>query len=215
MVTALGANLLLAAIIIATRGAGISGTSLALDVTARMAFLWFWAAYTGGALSTLFGPAFLPLKRLGRELGLAFAAALLVHLALVAWRCWIGAAPSIDVFVFFGPVAALTFILALLSFGNLHTILGAKAWQLLRTIGMNVIFYAFLKDFMQDPLHWDTASCWISPLRRNGHRGSSDTARCMGHAPARNKLQLALSAPRSPLTLKRTRRHELASKSPA
>lgn len=156
MVTALGANLLLAAIIIATRGAGISGTSLALDVTARMAFLWFWAAYTGGALSTLFGPAFLPLKRLGRELGLAFAAALLVHLALVAWRCWIGAAPSIDVFVFFGPVAALTFILALLSFGNLHTILGAKAWQLLRTIGMNVILYAFLKDFMQDPLHGGT-----------------------------------------------------------
>lgn len=153
MRTALGANLLLAAIIIAIFGAGVKGTSLALDITARAAFLWFLAAYTGGALTTLFGPTFLPLKQLGRELGLAFAAALLVHLALVAWRCWIGAVPSIDVFVFFGPVAALTFILAFLSFGNLHSILGSRAWQLLRTIGMNVILYAFLKDFMQDPLH--------------------------------------------------------------
>jgi hypothetical protein len=153
MGTAAGANLLLATIIIVAFGAGSRGTSLALDVTARAAFLWFWAAYTGGALSTLFGPAFLPLKRLGRELGLAFAAALLVHLTLVAWRCWIGAAPPIGVFIFFGPVAALTFILALLSFGNLHTILGPKGWQLLRTIGMNVILYAFLKDFMQDPSH--------------------------------------------------------------
>jgi hypothetical protein len=36
---------------------------------------------------------------------------------------------------------------------QLHTILGPKGWQLLRTIGMNVILYAFLKDFMQDPSH--------------------------------------------------------------
>ena len=104
-------------------------------------------------MPTLFGAAFLPLKQLGRELGLAFAAALLVHLALVSWLCWIGSAPSVHVFVFFGPVAALTFILALLSFGKLHTTLGPKPWRLLRTIGMNVILYAFLTDFMQDPLH--------------------------------------------------------------
>ena len=153
MGTALGANLFLATIILATSGSGAHGTSRALAATARVAFLWFWAAYAGGALTTLFGAAFLPLKQLGRELGLAFAAALLVHLALVSWLCWIGSAPPIGVFVFFGPVAALTFILALLSFGNLHTMLGPKLWRLLRTIGMNVILYAFLKDFMQDPLH--------------------------------------------------------------
>jgi hypothetical protein len=139
MGTALGANLFLAAIILATSGSGVHGTSLALDATARVAFLWFWAAYAGGALPILFGAAFLPLKQLGRELGLAFAAALLVHLALVSWLCWIGAAPPIGVFVFFGPVAALTFILALLSFGNLHRILGPKPWRLLRTIGMNAL----------------------------------------------------------------------------
>jgi hypothetical protein len=153
MGTALAANLFLAAIILATRGSDDHGTSLALFATGRGAFLWFWAAYTGGALTTLFGATFLPLKQLGRELGLAFAAALLVHLALVSWLCWIGAAPPIGVFIFFGPVAVVTFVLALLSFGNLHTILGQKPWRLLRTIGMNVILYAFLKDFMQDPLH--------------------------------------------------------------
>jgi hypothetical protein len=153
MGTALGANLFLATIMLTTSGSGVHGTSLALAATARVAFLWFWSAYTGGALTTLFGPAFLPLKQFGRELGLAFAAALSVHLALVGWLCWIGSAPAIGVFVFFGPVAALTFILALLSFGKLHTILGSKLWRLLRTIGMNVILYAFLKDFLQDPLH--------------------------------------------------------------
>jgi hypothetical protein len=31
--------------------------------------------------------------------------------------------------------------------------LGPKPWRLLRTIGLNVILYAFFKDFMQDPLH--------------------------------------------------------------
>jgi len=153
MGTALGANLFLAAIILATSGSGAHGTSLALAATARLAFLWFWAAYAGGALPILFGAAFLPLKQLGRELGLAFAAALLVHLVLVSWLCWIGSAPPIGVFLFFGPVAALTFILAILSFGNLHTMLGPKPWRLLRTIGMNVILYAFLKDFMLDTLH--------------------------------------------------------------
>ena len=151
--SALGVNLSLALIILAVRGSDEHGTSLALAVTARVAFLWFFAAYAGGALATLFGPTFQPLKRLGRELGLAFASALLVHLVVVAWLCWIGATPPIGVFMFFGPVAVLTFVLALLSFGNLHTALGPKWWQLVRIIGMNVILYAFLMDFMKDPLH--------------------------------------------------------------
>ena len=125
-------------------------------MVARVAFLWFWAAYAGGALTTLFGAAFLPLKQHGRKFGLAFAAALLVHLALVGWRCRIGAVPPVQIFLFFGSVAALTFVLAILSFGDLHTILGPQPWYLLRTVGMNVILYAFFKDFMQDPMHGAT-----------------------------------------------------------
>ena len=153
MVTAFAANLFLAIIILMARGAGIHGTETALAATARVAFLWFWVAYTGGALTTLFGAAFLPLKQHGREFGLAFAAALLVHLSLVAWLCWIGAAPGVGVFKFFGTAAGVTFLLVFFSFGNLHTMLGPKCWLLLRTIGMNFILYAFFSDFAKDPLH--------------------------------------------------------------
>jgi hypothetical protein len=156
LATAFGANVLLAAVILAVRGTGVHGTSLALAASARVAFLWFVSAYAGGALTELFGAAFLPLKKRGRELGLAFAAALLVHLALVGWLCWIGAPPPLSVFVFFGFAAILTFALAILSFGNLHLLIGLKWWRLFRTIGMNVILYAFLKDFLQHPFDGGT-----------------------------------------------------------
>jgi hypothetical protein len=153
MAAAFGANLALAAIIIASYGSESHGTTLALQATARVTFLWFIAAYAGGALSTLFYPRFQSLKRFGRELGLAFAAALLVHLSLVGWLCWIGKAPDIGVFEFFGPVVALTYILAFFSFGNLHTVLGPRLWRLFRLIGMNIILFAFLRDFIRHPLH--------------------------------------------------------------
>lgn len=150
---AFAANLLLAATILVARGADADGTRAALFATGRVAFLWFWAAYAGGALTTLFGAAFLPLKQRGREFGLAFAAALLVHLALVSWLCWIGAAPRIEIFIRFGTAAAFTFLLALFSFGNPRAVLSPKGWQLFRIIGMNYILYAFLYDFVQNPLH--------------------------------------------------------------
>lgn len=139
-----GANLGLAAIVLVAFGAGERGTDVALQATARISFLWFWAAYAGGALATLFGDVFLPLKRYGRDFGLAFAAALLVHLALVSWLCWIGHAPVIGVFLFFGPAAAVTYLLAIFSFGNLRSIRG---WRLMYVIGMNFILYAFYEDF--------------------------------------------------------------------
>jgi hypothetical protein len=149
---AVGANLVLTAIVLVALGADNHGTETALRITARVSFLWFWAAYAGGALTTLFGRAFLPLKQYGRELGLAFAAALLVHLSLVAWLCWIGAAPAVGVFVFFGTAAGFTYLLALCSFGDLHSMLGQRWWQLLRIVGMNFILYAFFKDFTQGGL---------------------------------------------------------------
>ena len=149
---ALGANLFLSAIILVVRGAGVHGTETALFFTGRVMFLWFLGAYTGGSLATLFGGAFLPLKQRGREFGLAFAAALIVHLALVGWLCWVGRTPSIDVFIRFGAAAVFTFLLALFSFGNFHAVLGPKVWPPLRFIGMNYILYVFLFDFLQNPL---------------------------------------------------------------
>lgn len=84
----------LATLTLAALGSGEQGTIAALKVTARFSFLLFWLAYAAGAMTTLFGPAFGPLKRRGREFGLAFASAHLVHLGLVAWLTYIGAAPS-------------------------------------------------------------------------------------------------------------------------
>jgi len=150
------ANLCLAGVILAVRGADAHGTETALAATARVAFLWFWTAYAGGALANLFGPAFLPIKQHGREFGLAFAAALLVHLSLVSWLCFIGAPPARGVFIFFGTAAAFTFLLAALSFGDLHKLPGPRGWQVLRIVGMNFILYAFITDFMKDPLHGGT-----------------------------------------------------------
>jgi hypothetical protein len=147
MVSAFVANLFLAAVILVLFGDDAHGTKAALCATARVSFLWFWVAYAGGALSTLFGPPFIPLKQHAREFGLAFAAALLVHLMLVSWLCWIGAPPGRDVFVFFGSAAGVTLLLAAFSFGNLHAVLGARWWYVFRMVGMNFILYAFFTDF--------------------------------------------------------------------
>ena len=54
-------------------------------VTARWSFLFFWMAYAGRAMATLFGPGFAPLARRGREFGLAYAAAMLTHVGLLIW----------------------------------------------------------------------------------------------------------------------------------
>jgi hypothetical protein len=126
----------------------VKGTILALKLTARLSFLLFWCAYTAGAMAVLFGPAFDPLKRHSREFGLAFASAHLVHLALVAWLTYIGAAPPRGVFVFFGVAALWVYLLALFSIPRLQQSLGSKGWWLLRFVGLNFIAYAFAKDFL-------------------------------------------------------------------
>ena len=70
---AFGAALILTAAVLTVFGAGELGTLLGLQMTARFSFLLFWPAYAGSALWALFGQTFLPLKRRGREFGLAFA----------------------------------------------------------------------------------------------------------------------------------------------
>jgi hypothetical protein len=153
MGSAFGAALVLAAVVLAVLGTSEPGTKAALAATARLSFLLFWAAYAGTALTALFGTTFQPLKQRAREFGLAFAAAHLVHISLVGWLCWIGAAPGVAVFVFFGIALIFTYLLALFSIGNLQQTLGPRWWWLLRTVGMNYIAYAFFVDFMKYPLH--------------------------------------------------------------
>jgi hypothetical protein len=141
----------LAALVLVALGPGKQGTDLALQVTARLSFLLFWPAYAAGAMTALFGPAFEPFKRRAREFGLAFASAHLVHIALVVWLTYIGAAPGRRTFVFFGFAVLWTYLLALFSIGRLRQTLGSKGWWLLRVVGLNYIACAFAVDFLRKP----------------------------------------------------------------
>ena len=95
MGSAFGTAFGLTIIVLVLKGGGVRGTEAALAATARFSFLLFWVSYTGGAMAALFGPVFLPLKRHGRDFGIAFAAAHVVHIGLVAWLCYLGAVPSV------------------------------------------------------------------------------------------------------------------------
>lgn len=151
MGSAIAAAAILATIVLAKYGAGKVGTVAALQLTARFSFLLFWLAYASGGLVVLFGSALQPLERRGRDFGLAFAAAHLVHVGLVVWLCWIGATPGLDVFVFFVPPLMVLYILALFSIPALQKALGRTPWRVLRTVGMTYIAYAFAHDFVTAP----------------------------------------------------------------
>jgi hypothetical protein len=152
LVAAFAAELGLAIIALGIDGPGETGTRLALVITARFSFLLFWLAYTGSALCALFGPALLPLKRRTREFGLAFAAAQLVHLGLVAWLCHLGAVPSAATFVLFGIAVFWLYLIALLSAGGPQRMLNPSARRLIFFVGLNYIAYAFAVDFFDSPL---------------------------------------------------------------
>lgn len=143
------AELTLAAAVLALAGADDSGIRAALLATARLAFLLFLPAYIGGALATLFGPAFDTLRRRGREFGLAFAAALVVHLALVVWLCMSGDVPPVRTFAVFGVAAVCVYGLALFSMATLQHWLGPRVWAVLRFFAMNYIACAFADDFLR------------------------------------------------------------------
>jgi hypothetical protein len=118
-------------------------------MTARWSFLFFWLAYAGGAMAVLFGPAFSGLARRGRELGLAFAAAHLVHVGLIVWLGLVtGQVPLQGGIRWFFLVALFfTYLLALLSFGSWPRTLG-RFWRPLLLLGTTYILIAFGRDFV-------------------------------------------------------------------
>ena len=139
-------------------GLGKAGAELGLRLTARLAFACFWQSYVAGALVTLFGEAFRPLKARAAALGLAFAAVLAVHLGLVAWLCLIGQPPAAWVFLVFGPGALAAALLALGSLPRLARIMGPKSWRTVWTLGTTYIAFDFALDFLRPlqsvtPLH--------------------------------------------------------------
>ena len=65
-----------------TLGVGQQGVETGANWAVRVAFIFFWLTYTNRSILSLFH---LPNSNLRRAFGLAFAAALVVHLVLVAW----------------------------------------------------------------------------------------------------------------------------------
>lgn len=144
--------LLLAAIVLAVFGTGDRGTVLALRLTARWCFLLFWFAYAGGALAKLWNLKFFAeLARHGREFGLAFAAALAVHAALVVWHYHI-ADPADGAMLFFWVGIFCTYLLALFSLPGVRDALGPRLWHIVLTLALEYIVLVFAVDFIVNPL---------------------------------------------------------------
>jgi hypothetical protein len=125
----------------------------ALRVTARWSFIWFWLASVGGALGALFGSRFQAVARYGREFGLAFASAHLVHLGLVALLYYATANPPPPAsLIFFGIGVFWTYLLAGLSIGRFSARLRPGVWRIVRRTGTEYIAFVFLVDFAKNPL---------------------------------------------------------------
>jgi hypothetical protein len=151
MGAAFGIALAIAVTVLAMRGTGNSGIRLALELTARWSFLLFWLAYAGNAVAILFNVE--QLAGRGREFGLAFAAAHLVHIGLVIWLGTIlGRVPlSGGLLLFFLIALFCTYLLAGLSFGGIKAL--GPAWPPLRFVVMNYILIAFGRDFVLPVLY--------------------------------------------------------------
>ena len=140
-----------AAIVLVIFGAGERGINIALRVTARWSFLLFWLAYVGGATGRLFGRRFSVLARHGRDFGLSFASAHLIHVGLVLWLYRIAAGPA-NAMVIFWVGIVFTYLLALFSWPRLHEILGPIIWRTFMTIALECIALTFALDFIIGPL---------------------------------------------------------------
>jgi hypothetical protein len=151
MLAAFLVALALAVIVLVIFGVGERGTAIALRATARWSFLLFWLAYAGSAIAWLCRPHLDALARHGRELGLAFASAQLIHVGLVLWIIHVATGPS-GAMVFFWIGIFCTYLLALLSLPRLRDALDPRLWRILRTIAMEYIAIAFAADFILIPL---------------------------------------------------------------
>jgi len=141
----------LAAIVLASAGLGEHGTVLALRATARWCFLLFWPAYAGSALARFCGARLAVLAHRGPAFGLAFAAALSVHVGLVLWLMAVAAHQRTPMMLFWAG-AACTYGLALLSLPRARDWLRPRAWRILSESTMQYIALVFAVDFIVEPL---------------------------------------------------------------
>jgi hypothetical protein len=92
-------------------------------------------------MAKVFGPRFDGWGRRGRDLGLSFASAHLVHVGLVLWLFHISAEPPLGggALIFFSAGLFCTYLLALFSLPRLREALGPRLWQIPRTIALEYI----------------------------------------------------------------------------
>jgi hypothetical protein len=161
MIGALGGALTLAVAVLAHYGTGPDGIGEGVRFTARWSFLFFWLSYVGRAMAILFGPGLAGLARRARAFGLAFAAALQVHIGLVVWLgVVIGEIPLQGGLLWFFLVALFfTYLLALLSFGIGMRELG-RLWRPVLFVATTYILIAFGRDFLLGALALKTPD-WL------------------------------------------------------
>lgn len=145
--------LMLAALAIIIKGPSVSGVSIGLRLTARFSYVFFWLAYVGGALATLFGPTFRGVARRRREFGLAFASAQLVHVGLVVWIAFLSPPEQLSqsVMPFFAIAIVWTYLLAALSTDRARRLIGPHLLRALFTIGSEYIALTYFTDFVISP----------------------------------------------------------------
>jgi hypothetical protein len=162
MTGAFGGALAIAVAVLADYGTGPDGIGQAVRYTARWSFLFFWLSYTSGAMAILFGPAFAGLARRARAFGLAFAAALQVHIGLVVWLGVVTGEIPLQggVLWFFLVGLCFTYLLVLLSFGLGMRYLG-RLWQPVLFLSTTYILIAFGRDFVLGALDQQTRQYWL------------------------------------------------------
>jgi hypothetical protein len=142
-----------AVVTLAVAGVDEHGIGAALVLTGRLSFLIFWPAYVGGAAATLFGRRFSGLARHGRDFGLAYAAAQLVHFSLVARLVLGSQRPLLEaVMPFFAIGVVWTYVLAAFSVERIGNAAGQKHVRILRNIGLEYLALIFFVDLVSLPL---------------------------------------------------------------
>jgi hypothetical protein len=172
----------LGALLLVAWGYGFShsGDKLAavLRVTGRWSFLWFSLATWGVPLAVLWGERFRALATRGRDFGLAFAAAHLVHLGLVARLLATSTTPfPRPELIFFGVGVFWVYLLAFLSLSQKRTAgpsLGVR--RVLRRTGVEYLSLAFAYDFtlqvfsgnLKNVIHYLplAIAAWLGPVLR-------------------------------------------------
>ncbi len=127
--------------------------AVALRSSAQLAFLVFITIFVARPLRALHANAFTQfLLRYRPYLGLAFAAIMTVHLALIGWSFIfvIGERPPWITLIFGGTAYALMFLMAMTTFPAAARALGPRNWRRLHKTGLYFIGAIFVNALSGD-----------------------------------------------------------------